>query len=262
MTQTMQLGYQGQGMQGKQEKWHYIWRSLLACLLLLALGCTSLAQAQVVGVITHMSGVTTARHPDGSVRIMAVKSEVLQGDTLITQANTYTRVKFLDNAEIVLRPASELVVSSYLYDDEKPEKDNVIIGLIKGGLRAVTGLVGKRNRDAVNFNTPTATIGIRGTHFGALYCQGDCAGLTNPSGAPLPDGLHVDVTQGAIIVSDRGGSQIFNAGQFGYVRNSNSPPVIVPVEQSHTVTMPAAISKNVNSGTTIGTEKVNACLAQ
>ena len=34
--------------------------------------------------------------------------------------------------------------------------------MLKGGLRAVTGLVGKRKRDAVSFGTTTATIGIRG----------------------------------------------------------------------------------------------------
>eukprot|EP01037_Dinobryon_pediforme_P034688 gene34688-40718_t len=107
------------------------------------LGWGNLALAQSVGVVTHLSGVLTAKHLDGSTALLAVQSQIQQGDTLITEANTYTRVKFLDNAEIVLRPGSQLVVKHYLYDADKPEQDNIAMTLVKGGLRAVTGLVGK-----------------------------------------------------------------------------------------------------------------------
>ncbi len=235
------------------------WR-LLALMLLLGWG--SLAYAQVVGTVTNLSGVLTARHPDGSVRVMGSKSEVLQGDTLITQANTYARVKFMDDGEIVLRPASELVVKSYLYDAEKPEKNNVAMGLVKGGLRAVTGLIGKRNHDAVSFDTPTATIGIRGTHFGALFCQNDCGGVPTPSGAMPANGLYVDVAQGAVVLTNNGGQQVFQAGQFGYVANLNTPPVIVPPTQGVPVTMPQSISRNSPNPQSIGSARVNACMVQ
>jgi hypothetical protein len=56
---------------------------------------------------------------------------------------------------------------------------------------------------------------------------------TKPSsGAPplpmLAPGLHLSVTDGAIIVTNNGGALGFQAGQFGYVPNVNQPPVIVP----------------------------------
>ncbi|MES2024064.1 MAG: FecR domain-containing protein [Pseudomonadota bacterium] len=218
--------------------------------------------AQVVGTVGNLSGVLTARHPDGNVRIMASRSEILQGDTLMTQANTYARIKFVDNAEIVLRPGSELIVKSYLYDAEKPEKDNVAITLVKGGLRTVTGLVGKRNHDVVSFETPMATIGIRGTNFGALFCQNDCGGVPTASGTTPANGLHVDVSQGAVVLTNPAGSQVFPAGQFGYVANLNTPPVVIPPTRGVPLTMPLSISRNAPSPVSIGKTQVNACMVQ
>ncbi|WP_076592066.1 FecR family protein [Herminiimonas arsenitoxidans] len=220
------------------------------------------AHAQAVGKITNLSGVLTARHPDGSVRIMASKSDVMQGDTLITQANTYARIKFVDNAEIVLRPASELIIKSYQYDAEKPANDKIAIGLTKGSLRAVSGLVGKRNPDAVSFDTPAATIGIRGTHFGALFCQNDCGGVPTPSGTTPANGLHVDVAQGAIVLTNPAGSQVFQSGQFGFIANMNTPPVVIPPTQGIPLTMPLSISKNAPSMGPSSNAQGTACIVR
>jgi hypothetical protein len=49
-----------------------------------------------------------------------------------------------------------------------------------------------------------------------------------PSAPQLPPGLHVQVTDGMIVVTNSGGSLGFQAGQFGYVPSMNQPPVIVP----------------------------------
>jgi hypothetical protein len=57
------------------------------------------------------------------------------------------------------------------------------------------------------------------------------AGLVGaqPVGNPaLAPGLHLQVTDGAIVVTNNGGSLGFQAGQFGFVPNVNQPPVIVP----------------------------------
>lgn len=221
----------------------------LLCLLAL-LACSNLSYAQAVGVVTHLSGVLTSKHADGTTVVLSVQSSIQQGDTLITEANTYTRVKFLDNAEIVLRPGSQLVVKRYLYDADKPEQDNVALSLVKGGLRAVTGLVGKRNHDAVSFDTPTATIGIRGTNFGALFCENNCGGVPTPNGSTPQNGLYVDVSQGAVVLVNNAGQQILQTGQFGFVANLNTPPMVIPPAQGVPVTMPLSISKNAPASST------------
>jgi hypothetical protein len=202
------------------------------------------APTSVAGTVTNLSGLLRARSSTGVNRVLAIRSEVMQGDTLITERDTYARVKFTDDGEVVLRPGTQLAVEAYAYDAIAPAKDNIVLSLLKGGLRAVTGLAGQRNHDVVKINTPTATIGIRGTHFGALFCQGDCGGVPTANGQTPQNGLYVDVAQGAIVLTNPGGSQVFHVDQFGYVANLNTMPVAVPPAQGVQVTMPQSISQN------------------
>ena len=215
-----------------------------------------------VGSVTHLSGVLTAKRPDGTSKIISVKSDVQEGDTLATEQETYARLKFADGGEVVLRPGSQLQVVAYAFDEAKPQSDNVVLSMLKGGLRAVTGLVGKRNREAVSVTTTTATIGIRGTHFGALLCQNDCGGIPTVSGNAPENGLHLDVADGAIVVSNAAGQQVITSGQFGFVQSTATLPVLVPPTQGIQVTMPTSISQNNSSGLGIGKVKENECAVQ
>jgi len=218
------------------------------------------AWAGQAGEITHLSGVLSVIQPDGSAKLLSVKSQVNEGDTLATEADTYARIKFIDGAELVLRPNSRFRVDNYRYDAAKPENDGVLTSLLKGGMRAVTGVVAKRNKEKVGYRTPTATIGIRGTHFGALYCQGDCQHLRNEHDRIPRDGLHVDVTRGRIALANAAGSVEFGAGEFAYVQDANTLPLEVPLEDGFRVTIPSAIAANQGTGNCIGTPCAVACV--
>jgi hypothetical protein len=171
---------------------------------------------------------------------------------LSTEEDTFARIKFVDKGEVVLRPGTQLKIENYSFNAEKPADDNVVMNMFKGGMRAVTGLLGKRSKDKVSFQTETATIGIRGTHFGALLCNNDCGGVGTTSGKPPPNGLHVDVTAGAVTMTNAGGTVQVNAGQFGYAAGANSPPAQVPPQNAVPVTMPSSIASNKGSGKGIG----------
>lgn len=235
---------------------------MLKRLILVAatLGLAAGAQAQqVAGEVTHLSGTLSVKRLDGTTKLLSVKSPVQEGDLLTTESETYARIKFADASEVVLRPNSQLKVENYAFNQAKPEGDNVVLSMLKGGLRAVTGLIGKRNREKVTFSTVTATIGIRGTHWGMLMCQNDCGGVPTVTGQPPPNGLHLDVAAGAIAVSNSAGMQQINAGQFGYVASPTAPPQIVPPQQGIQVTMPPAISQNKGGGQGIGKSKEGEC---
>ena len=235
--------------------------SILSLLLLAAAG-TLVQAAGPAGQVTHLSGTLIAKRTDGTTKLLATKSEVLEGDTLATEQETYARIKFADGGEVVLRPGSQLQVAAYAFDQAKPESDSIVLNMLKGGLRAVTGLVGRRNRDAVSFATTTATIGIRGTHFGALLCQNDCGGIPTITGNPPENGLHLDVADGAIVVRNAAGQQQISSGQFGYVQSANTAPAIVPPSQGIQVTMPTSISQNNSSGRGVGKAKEGECAVQ
>lgn len=238
--------------------------SALNALAALALALfAGLSWADAAGTVTHLSGTLVAKRADGSSKLLSVRSEVLEGDQLSTQDGTYARIKFVDGAEAVLRPNSQLTVNQYRYKTDQPGNDSAVLSLVKGGLRSVTGAIGKRNPDSVNMNTPVATIGIRGTHYGALMCQGDCGNIPSVSGRPPSDGLHVDVADGAIRVTNQAGQQTLNAGQFGFAGSPTTPPVIVPPNQGIQVTMPPAISQNNAGGRSLGVQRGTAeCAVQ
>jgi hypothetical protein len=240
-------------------------KSLLCAALLLAGG--SAWAAQVVGVVAHLSGPLLDRKADGSVKVLGPKSEIENGDTLVSEKNTYAQIRFVDNSEVTLKPGTTFRVENFNYDAGKPEADSASFDLVKGGLRSITGLLGKRNKEKFSLKTPSATIGIRGTTFIVQYVPPpaperdamrinpnpspltevgagagklpaptpDAAQQKTPAGGPapgsapaLPPGLHVAVTDGMIVVTNNGGAQNFAAGQFGYVPGVNQAPVIVP----------------------------------
>ena len=223
---------------------------------------SGMSNAATAGQVTHLSGTLSVKKADGTAKLFSVNSDVQEGDLLSTEAGTYARVKFVDGGEVVLRPGSQLKVANYSYNETKPQNDSVFLSLLKGGLRAVTGLIGKRNHDAVSFSTATATIGIRGTHFGALLCNNDCGGVLTVSGEPPENGLHVDVANGAVVVSNSAGSQVIEAGKFGFVRDASTAPAIVPPELGVRVTMPNSISNNRGSGHGVGRGGDEICVAQ
>lgn len=209
-----------------------------------------------MGQVTHLSGTLMARRADGTVKLLSVKSDINEGDTLATQDGTYARVKFVDGAEVVMRPTSQMKVDAYKFAENTPSSDNVVLNLLKGGLRKVTGLIGRRNRDSVKVAAPTATIGIRGTHFGMLFCQSDCGAIRLPGGVAPPNGLHVDVAAGAVTVTNPAGTQLVNAGQFAFAPlDVKVPPAIVPPGQGIQVTMPPAIARNDTGGRTMGANR-------
>ena len=216
--------------------------------------------AGVAGQVTHLSGVLVAKRADGSSKLFSVKSEILEGDTLTTEQETYARIKFTDGSEVVLRPGSQLKISSFSFSQDQPATDNVILDMLRGGMRSVTGLIGKRSRDKVLVNAPNATVGIRGTHFGALICQSDCGGIPTSSGKPPENGLHLDVTDGAIVVRNQAGEQQIASGQFGFVRTATTAPTLVPPQQGVPVTMPSSIARNNSDGRGgLGKDKGDEC---
>lgn len=64
-----------------------------------------------------------------------------------------------------------------------------------------------------------------------------------PSSTPaLPPGLYVQVVDGLINVTNKGGTQNFTSGQFGYTSSINKPPVVVPANPGLQFSPPPSFS--------------------
>ena len=196
--------------------------SLLVVVLLLT---ATLLFAGQAATVTHVSGPLAARKADGVMKAISIGSKVEEGDTVVTEKRTYARLKFSDGSEVTLKPNSQFKIEKFSYDQGKPKEDSASLSLIKGGLRTITGQVGKRgNQDSYKMKTPTATIGIRGTVYDAQFCQGDSCGAVKA-------GLYLAVTNGSVVITNTSGVQTtlqVKAGQYVYVQNPVTPPVVLP----------------------------------
>ena len=194
---------------------------LVSGLLLLA----TIVFAGQAATVTHLSGPLAARKADGAIKAISIGSKIEEGDTVVTEKRTYARLKFNDGSEVTLKPNSQFKVDKFSYDQGKPKDDSASFNLIKGGLRTITGQIGKRgNQDSYQMKVPTATIGIRGTIYDAQYCQGDSCGAIKP-------GLYLAVMNGSVVITNSAGVQTtlqVKAGQYVYVQSPATPPVVLP----------------------------------
>ena len=87
-----------------------------------------------------------------------------QNDIIRTGANSSVGIIFEDNTILSLGPKSEIVIDEYVFAPEKG-KLSMFISMLKGTASYLSGIIGRQSPESVKFQTPDATIGIRGTQF-------------------------------------------------------------------------------------------------
>jgi hypothetical protein len=179
--------------------------------------------------VINLSGPLFAVAGDGARRVLSVGSHVEAGETLITEAKTYAQVRFIDKGVVTLRPSTQFKIESFAFDEQAPEKDTAVFGLLKGALRSVTGLVGKRgNQDAYKMNTATATIGIRGTDYIATFVPAEETAVSlAPYALPLLASLDPSWT-GDTMSDVPAGGLIDSAAMQPFLLAQAGPPANLP----------------------------------
>lgn len=200
----------------------------LIWLVYLMLGATSVVHAvDPAGKILFVTGEAQATGVDGVQRILERGDPVLSGELLATGKGS-VQVRFTDGATVALRAFSQFRIDEYRYAGAEDGSERAIFSLLKGGLRTLTGAVGRINRKTYRVDTFAAGIGIRGTGYQARVCQGDC------STERLKDGVHVTVSQGAVSLANDAGELELTAGQQGFVADFSTPPSFVTPAGSST----------------------------
>ena len=199
--------------------------------------------SKVVGRIGFLKGNATAVRKEASVsRLLSTGAPIYEGDSIVTESSSFLVMLFKDRSRITLRANSEFLVESLKF--EQADTDTAVFRLLRGGLRAVSGLIGKRNASRVKFKTAIATIGIRGTGFD-LICQNACADesrstswldtvgdLIVPSAyaaTPNQSGLIVAPWSNTVIVELPTGNIEVLEGQIAFVPADGSPPIFIPI---------------------------------
>ena len=92
-----------------------------------------------------------------------IDSDIFSFDDVRT-GNGRLAIKFLDSSIVKLTEHSKLVIDEYIFDPD-PSKSKMALNMASGTARFISGAFGKIDKQNITINTPTATIGIRGTDF-------------------------------------------------------------------------------------------------
>ena len=178
--------------------------------------------APVAGHILSVKGNGWVDAKAAERRVAVGGAGVFQGDTLVTGTDGRMQVKFVDHGLVSLRPDSRFRIDEYDWESVGGTGRS-FFSLAKGGFRAVTGRIGKLHPEKYRIVTPVATLGVRGTDFGAILCAAACAAAFK---SVLP-GLYVRVNQGGAVISQAGVDLLAKAGQVVYVQDAGTAPVLL-----------------------------------
>lgn len=117
----------------------------------------------VIGYVKTVSGEAWSG-PDGAPVPLAVGSPVRIGDTMKTGAGATLGIVLHDNTVMSFGPGTVARIDDFLYAPAARE-GRLSTVLLRGTASVISGLIAKLRPDAQTLQTPTATLGIRGTHF-------------------------------------------------------------------------------------------------
>jgi hypothetical protein len=157
-----------------------ILKKISIILALAALLFTDLALA-ASAVVTSLPGTMNVQAGASAARVLRQGDEVVQGDTVFTGAASSVVLKFDDGQVAALTANSRMQVTAYAFNPQA-KTGNILLSLVVGGMRAITGLIGHNQPDSVKFRAATATIGIRGSD-GMIITDGTRVSVTVTDGA-------------------------------------------------------------------------------
>lgn len=185
-----------------------IWSFGLTLLCALILWSTQV-RAEVAASVHFVGGLVTATASGQSERELAKGGEIYDSDEVNTAYNGRVQMRFTDGGLVSLMPNTTFTVEEYRLGAGNGEDGALIFGLLRGGLRTVTGAIGKTKHDNYQLKTPVGTLGIRGTEFIVVI---------GPPGT-----LRVHVGRGKVVITNSYGSLEVPEGHNAVVTLGSAP---------------------------------------
>lgn len=164
--------------------------------------------AETAGRVNFVVGEVSAISSDGSRRVLGRGDLVNSGERLETGKGRL-QIRFTDGSFISLQPNTVFGLDNYAFNKAKPTEGTLLFNFIRGGMRTVSGAIGKVNRANYSVKTPVATIGIRGTSYAAEQ---------QPNGRLL-----LTVSKGMVNISNDFGSGNVSTGQTFQTTKDKAP---------------------------------------
>ena len=124
---------------------------------------TSAGPSLGVAIVQKVNGMATVVR-QGQTISATIGLEIWENDTLRTGSDGSIGVVFNDDTLLSLGPGSVLVIDQYIFAPGQG-KFSFVVRMLKGTAAYLSGLISKLAPESARFETPSASIGIRGTRF-------------------------------------------------------------------------------------------------
>ena len=115
------------------------------------------------GLVKKVSGTVRIERGGTAVPVQ-VGTFVMNGDRIVTDADSSAGLTLQDDTLLSAGPSSVISLNHFAFNSTTND-GGMSLQILKGTLRAITGLIARNSPAAVEVKTPTTTIGIRGTDF-------------------------------------------------------------------------------------------------
>jgi len=137
--------------------------ALLLGAMSLATGAGPAIAGETIGVVRSASGDATVTRDENTLPA-APGLKLVVGDILGTGRDGSLGVILRDDSSLSIGPGSRLVLRSFHFSTSE-ETFDLVARITRGTMAYLSGMIGKLAPEKARFETPTATIGIRGTRF-------------------------------------------------------------------------------------------------
>lgn len=141
----------------------------VATLAAVAAGAPAALKAEQAGVAAAVNTSALGVPPDAAERVIVMGSEIYRDERIVTDAGGLTQVLFLDQSTLTIGPSSEVVIDQFVYDPDSGT-GSLALNAAAGAFRFVGGQLSAQG--AVTIDTPTATLGIRGSIIAIRIVEG------------------------------------------------------------------------------------------
>ncbi len=124
---------------------------------------TPAVSASKAGIVKITTGDVRVRDAQGE-RPLKSGDTVFANDRLISGKEGSASLVLRDGTTLVVANNSQLELQKFAFDATTHD-GSILVNLLQGSLRMLTGLISKVNPDAIQVKTKTLSVGVRGTDF-------------------------------------------------------------------------------------------------
>ena len=210
--------------------------------ILLALSLSmfgSAAYADIAGHAQFVIGTVRVTNSAGQIHDLKRGDPVHESDTLTTAKGASAQIKMRDNGLIAVRSNSQLKFDSFKFTGKEDGNERSFFSLFRGSFRAITGLIGHKNKENYRITVAGSTIGVRGTDHETYFVSPE-----SEMASVVPVGVYNKVNSGETVITNSQGTIHILPNQMGYAASADQIPQLQPVNLNLFTLAPSLVLQN------------------